>query len=185
MIPLKKARKNRRLSEEALCHQAGISRMTLRAIERFDPRVTLKTLLSSARVLERRVVIVAMDDEFRSDFSTVAVSYKVMRDGFESWKIHFMELVDEFRRTLDTGLLVLPPSQVLDPRLSALLASIVLQLCFESHIQAPHWATIRRFLSKPWFVSGSESLKASALMESPLFFRQNNIFVLENFLERA
>jgi hypothetical protein len=40
-------------------------------------------------------------------------------------------------------------------------------------------------LSEPWFVSGMENLKASALLESPLPFRRNNVFVLGNFLSRA
>jgi hypothetical protein len=37
----------------------------------------------------------------------------------------------------------------------------------------------------PWFVSGMESLKAIALVESPLPFRLRKIFVLENFLSRV
>jgi hypothetical protein len=38
---------------------------------------------------------------------------------------------------------------------------------------------------KPWFVSEVNSLYAMALFDSPLAFRNNNIFVLENFLNRA
>jgi hypothetical protein len=41
------------------------------------------------------------------------------------------------------------------------------------------------FLPDPWFVAGIENLKASALVESPVQFRRNNIFVLGNFLSRA
>lgn len=40
-------------------------------------------------------------------------------------------------------------------------------------------------LPEPWFVAGVENLKATALVESPLPFRRNNIFVLGNFLSRA
>jgi hypothetical protein len=36
-----------------------------------------------------------------------------------------------------------------------------------------------------WFVSETNSLKASALLESPLAFRASNIFVHANFLVRA
>ena len=52
-------------------------------------------------------------------------------------------------------------------------------------ISPPKWAQSMTALNKPWFVSGMESLKASALLESPLGFRAKNIFVHENFLERA
>jgi hypothetical protein len=34
-------------------------------------------------------------------------------------------------------------------------------------------------------VAGRESLKAMALVESPVWFRRRNIFVLGNFLDRA
>jgi hypothetical protein len=40
-------------------------------------------------------------------------------------------------------------------------------------------------LPRPWFVAGVENLKATALVESPLPFRRNNVFVLGNFLSRA
>ncbi|NCO37375.1 MAG: hypothetical protein COZ06_23865 [Armatimonadetes bacterium CG_4_10_14_3_um_filter_66_18] len=40
-------------------------------------------------------------------------------------------------------------------------------------------------LPEPWFVSGIENLKATALVESPTHFRKRRIFVLGNFLERA
>jgi hypothetical protein len=40
-------------------------------------------------------------------------------------------------------------------------------------------------LPAPWFVAGVENLKASALVESPVQFRRNNVFVLGNFLARA
>ena len=40
-------------------------------------------------------------------------------------------------------------------------------------------------LDKPWFVSGFENLKSTALIESPLNFRKRNIFVLGNFLTRV
>ena len=96
-----------------------------------------------------------------------------------------MELVDGFRRTLDPRLLLLPPPPGLPAELHALLASVVLALCWEAGIDPPSWARVRRFLPRPFFPSETESLKASALVESPLAFRRNNIYVLDNFLERA
>jgi len=117
--------------------------------------------------------------------STIAASYKVLRDGFESWKIHFMDLIDEFQRTLDPQLILLAPPVELSREQRALLASIVLQLCMNENISPPAWSMKKNFLSKPWFVSEMQSLKAMAIKESPIAFRRNNIFVLNNFLERV
>ena len=88
--------------------------------------------------------------------STQAVAYRVLNQGFESWKIHFMNFVDEFRRTLDPQLLLLAPPKELDMRLKALLASTVLSLCTESGIDAPSWARKMYYLDEPWFVSGMQ-----------------------------
>jgi len=49
----------------------------------------------------------------------------------------------------------------------------------------PWWANRPLVLAEPWFVSGMENLKATALVESPVQFRRNNVFVLGNFLSRA
>ena len=54
-------------------------------------------------------------------------------------------------------------------------------MCF----RGPQWTAAVGCLDRPWFVSGFESLKASALVESPVPFRSRNVFVLANFLERA
>jgi len=55
----------------------------------------------------------------------------------------------------------------------------------ELGVESPPWAMRSYYLPEPWFVSEVESLKAMAIQESPLFFRRNNIFVLDNFLSRA
>jgi hypothetical protein len=110
---------------------------------------------------------------------------KIERDGFATWKIQLMDFVDEFRRTLDTRLILLPPPSSLDKRLKALLASTVTQLCLETGIPSPGWARKSYFLPKPWFLSEMNSLKASAIIESPIAFRRNNLFVQRNFLQRA
>jgi hypothetical protein len=66
-----------------------------------------------------------------------------------------------------------------------LSASIVDALCHEQGVEAPDWPSAVGVLPDPWFVSGTENLKASALLESPVRFRRRNIFVLSNFLSRA
>jgi hypothetical protein len=52
-------------------------------------------------------------------------------------------------------------------------------------LEAPAWVWAVPSLKEPWFLSGMESLKAIAIVESPVFFRRRKIFVLENFLYRV
>ncbi len=174
------------VSERDFAVQAGVSRMTLRAVESGSGNCTLGTLRMVSKALSRNVVILANpDSECPSQDSTVAVSFKILRSGVESWPLHTMEMVDTFRKTLDPRLLLLPPDPSSEKRVMALLASIILSLCHEVGMVPPVWAEKLYWLDRPWFVSGMESLKASAILESPLFFRRNNIYVLENFLQRA
>lgn len=181
----KKSRKNKGLSERGLCAEAHISRVALRSIEHLETSVSLETLSKYAKGLDLEIGLFSAATEGQSELSTLAVCLAIERDGFASWKIHFMNLVDEFRRTLDTRLILLPPPARAPLKLKALLASIVLELCDEAETPAPHWAKKSYILPEPWFLSGSEALKASALVESPAFYKKNNIFVLENFLKRA
>jgi transcriptional regulator with XRE-family HTH domain len=174
------------LSERDLASAAGVARETLRSCER-DPRAVRAEVVDAvAQVLAREVVLVIVPERpASSEMSTVAVSLAIARDGFDSWKIHLMDLVDEFRRAYDVRLLLLPPVAALDERLRALMASTSCVLCGEAGIDAPDWARRQYFLSRPWFVSGMESLKAMAIVESMPEFRRNNIFVHDNFLRRA
>ncbi len=119
------------------------------------------------------------------EFSIVATATKIKQDGFDSWKIHLMDFVDEFIRTADPLLILLPPPKDTDARIQSLLASVVQELCSKIDIEVPPWAEKRYFLEEPWFLSGMQSLKAGAIIESPLSFRKNNIFVHDNFLQRV
>lgn len=115
-------------------------------------------------------------------------AYQTMKDTIDGgdWKISFMEFVDGFRRNPSERLFLKNPRTLNpDPKLYALLQSICLELCREKKISPKGWLNKRAFLSKPWFVSGMKSLYAMAIKESPLSFRKNNIFVLENFMNRA
>lgn len=183
---LAKLRRAKNLSEREVAAAADIARETLRSCER-DPRAVRGDVVDSvAHVLARDVLLAIVPDRpARSEVSTVAVSLNIVRDGFESWKIHLMDLVDEFRRSYDVRLLLLPPVSSLDDRLRALMASVCHVLCEEAGIDRPDWVRRQYYLPRPWFVSGVESLKAMAIVESPPEFRGNNIFVLENFLRRA
>lgn len=66
-----------------------------------------------------------------------------------------------------------------------MLAATAEHLCLENKLTLPQWIQNIKACDKPWFVSGMESLKAIALVESPLPFRLRKIFVLENFLARV
>jgi len=164
----------------------GMSRGAIRQLMISDAgNTTLRSLDELATFFDREIEVLLTPQSILAEFSTIASALKVERDGFPSWKIHFLDLVDEFRRTLDPRLILLPPHEKLNPRLRALLASIVRDLTMQSGMSTPAWATRKYFLEKPWFVSEMNSLKASALVESPLAYRANNIFVHNNFLSRA
>ena len=116
--------------------------------------------------------------------SVVEVTSSVAQDG--NWKIHYFNFVDTFRRTKDLRLISMPPNENLTDKEFSLISAIVNQLCLELNMNAPDWAqTSRAKLNLPWFVAGVENLKAMAIVESPMSFRRNNIFVLNNFLNRA
>jgi hypothetical protein len=99
------------------------------------------------------------------------------------WRYWLFEWVDEFRRTHDPSLLA-APAEGLTAELRALQAAVAETLATETGLPLPLWCDGVGTLPEPWFVAGMESLKASALVESPLPFRRRNIFVLANFLSR-
>jgi len=111
------------------------------------------------------------------------VKEELIRD-FENWTIILMNFVDDFRYYKDPAL-VKEPFDLDHERVDALLASTVEYLCNEMQMDLPPWVEDIPPCRDPWFVAGMESLKAIAIVESPLYFRRRKIFVLENFLERV
>jgi hypothetical protein len=97
----------------------------------------------------------------------------------------FFDAVDEVRRSRRFDALKRLSSRSRRTRERALINSTACALAAEQGQPPPWWATRPMVLAEPWFVSGVEKLKASALQESPIHFRRNNIFVLGNFLSRA
>ena len=185
-LPFVALRKARNLSERALALAVKLSRGAVRQLSGFgDGNLTLRSINEMAEFFSTDVEVILTQKNIFSEFSTVAVAYKIERDGFDSWKIHFFDFIDEYRRTLDSRLIVLPPHEGFDQRLTALLAAIVRDLTEQIEITTPSWAAKRLYLATPWFVSEMQSLKASAILESPLPYRANNIFVHDNFLSRV
>ena len=185
LLPYKRLLRESLISERNLSRQLVISRTTLRKILNGAVDINFKSLQLVAEFFGFTVGVVSFPEGHIPDCSTVSTGYKIVRDGFESWKIHLMDFVDEFRTTQDTRLILLPPHREAPLRINALISSTVLELCVESCIEPPSWALAVKPLERPWFVSGMESLKASAILESPASFRSKNVFVLKNFLERA
>lgn len=102
----------------------------------------------------------------------------------EHWLIPLMDFVDDFRYYKDP-VAIAEPLTFDNEKIDALLAATVHSLCNEVDLQIPNWVWQAPPCREPWFVSGMESLKAIALVESPLPFRLRKIFVLENFLTRV
>ena len=102
----------------------------------------------------------------------------------QHWVIHLMDFVDDFRYYQSADALA-EPFTLDHERFDALLASTAMRLCDEVGVECPDWILEVPACKDPWFVSGMESLKAIAIVESPVHFRLRKIFVLENFLSRA
>ncbi len=63
-------------------------------------------------------------------------------------------------------------------RANAYYAAVAEHLALTHRLQVPAWTLeAGRFLRKPWFPAGLESLKATLLVESPPAFRRRMIFV--------
>jgi hypothetical protein len=67
----------------------------------------------------------------------------------------------------------------------AYLAAVAEHLALRFDLPIPEWVEEpHRFLAKPFFAGGLETLKAILLVESPLAFRRRQIFVSANALSR-
>jgi len=184
MNVIRQARERRGYSQRELAKRAGISFRCVQQLEnpRHNWSVQSVERVGKALAIPRGALRYHFDHPFTIPADSVEdVSLRIVDEGFESWKLHLFNFVDRFRDTCDPHLIERGPVEELDPRLRALMASTVETLCSP----APAWCRGIEALKEPWFVAGIESLKASALIESPAIFRARNIFVLENFLSRA
>lgn len=99
------------------------------------------------------------------------------------------EFLDEFYKERDPArqsrMLAAEPELLMDDRANAYLAAVAehLSRCHQLPV-APWVHDKRRFLQRPFFTAGLESLKASQLAESPLAFRRRMIFVGQHPLSR-
>ncbi|MGI8786925.1 MAG: hypothetical protein ACR2HG_04090 [Pyrinomonadaceae bacterium] len=100
------------------------------------------------------------------------------------WRVWLMDFVDDFRYYKNPQMLV-EPFELSDEKIDALIASTTESLCDELKMEIPDWLSKIPPCNEPYFVSGIENLKATAIVESPLRFRIRKIFVSENFLSRV
>jgi hypothetical protein len=112
-----------------------------------------------------------------------ATKEKIMAEPLH-WRVWLMDFVDDFRYYKSPEMIA-EAFESSDERKDALLASVVEYLCDEMKITPPEWLNGIPQCDEPYFVSGIENLKATALVESPLRFRIRKVFVLENFLSRV
>ena len=90
------------------------------------------------------------------------------------------ELLDEFYVEAErrAAMLIDEPPISGDDRANAYYAAVAEHLALKYRLSVPPWtADSRRFLNRPFFPAGLESLKATLLMESPVAFRRRMIFV--------
>jgi transcriptional regulator with XRE-family HTH domain len=188
MQTLALVRKQRGVSQRELASRAAISFRGLQLLEQGGHNWRVMTVGRVAEALQLPALgldlVVGHFLRLPPD-SVQEISIRMALDGFDSWKTHLFDFVDAFRSTRSGELLTDPPVTEVDLRLQALCASTVEALCREADSRAPAWCAGIRSLGHPWFVAGVENLKASALVESPVWFRSRNIFVLGNFMKRA
>lgn len=186
MKPLREARARLGLSQRQFAARARLSFRTIQLLEKGEHDARLSTLAKIARALGRPEsgVSRALEEALSPRSGTLAEASAALAKG-PDWKGPFFDFVDGFRRSPDAASIGEAPAPGLSSPMLALLASTVEELCAERGMSPPLWCAGVRALREPWFVSGMESLKASALAESPARFRRRNIFTLSNFLERA
>jgi hypothetical protein len=95
---------------------------------------------------------------------------------------YLREFLDEFYVEAESGrraaMLMDEPPLTGEARADAYYAAVAEHLAFKYRLPVPPWSgDERRFLDRPFFPCGLESLKAILLVESPTAFRRRMIFV--------
>lgn len=102
-----------------------------------------------------------------------------------------VEFLDEFDLKKNARMLAPEPPLLRDKLddgglADAYLAAVAVHLSYQVAEPPPSWTRGKeRFLRRPWFASPGASLRATLLLESPAAFRERNLFVSANALERA
>jgi hypothetical protein len=101
------------------------------------------------------------------------------------------DFLDEVRRRRTPAMLVDEPASLAGrfeggDVADAYLAAVAVSLSRELGVAPPRWVWgPTRRLRRPWFAHPGAALRATLLAESPAAFRERNLFVSANALDRA
>ena len=102
-----------------------------------------------------------------------------------NWKIAIGQIIQDVVRDKNLDFFSAEPMTE-EKRLKALLASTLYELSLRLKItNVPHWVTLKHTLDLPWFVSGIHNMHAMAVLESPISFKRNLVFVTKEFFMRV
>ena len=100
------------------------------------------------------------------------------------WKPALAELIAHLIRTKCCSDFEVPPQ--CDPKHLALFAATLNYYSKRLNIYCPAWAARAvPVKDEPWFPAGLVSMRAAAVLESPIEFRRNNVFVTKEFFQRV
>ncbi|MBF0105016.1 MAG: helix-turn-helix transcriptional regulator [Deltaproteobacteria bacterium] len=188
MKELVKIRLASHVSQRGLAEKAGISYKSLQLIEAggHDPKLSTLTKIAGALRYPKKTFTQYILDFFKMPQDSVAIASRQIAESKTSdWRIPFFNFVDAFRTHKNAVLVLMPPYHGLKTSLTALFASTTEALCGELGLVPPPWCLGVLPLAEPYFVSEIQNLKATALVESPVYFRKRNIFVMADFLKRV
>jgi len=100
-----------------------------------------------------------------------------------NWRIAVGDILLHINRTRSFAGVV--PAEPCEDKRRALIASTLNHLSLSMGIECPTWAKAAYSLPEPWFPSGLVSMRAMALLQSPISFRRNGIFVTNEFFARV
>jgi transcriptional regulator with XRE-family HTH domain len=177
------------LSQRAVAERSGVTQAEICHIERGEKQPSLPTL---GRILDALNVGLGVTSRLLDHrFSAAEIAEVVARDVQVSEERAFRDcitLLDDLRSVTPlrlNELVASEPALTGDSRFDALIASIVDESCLQAGVNAPAWVYDPDRTTEDWLVSGLETLREAALVQSPDTFVRHGVFVLADELARA
>jgi len=202
---IRAARLRCQLTTTVAARRAGISRTTLYRVEAGDSAVTMGSYLrvlatlglardihelaanTTTHVGGRRTEPPATSDSVEKPARAVMARPHTLREAaLQGRSGHadalLREFLDQFYVTPDSAtrasMLAEEPPSLGNACADAYFAAVAEHLALRDRLPVPVWTSAPgRFLHRPFFPGGLESLKATMLKESPVAFRRRLIFV--------